>query len=53
MAKRKRLTPPRGDYLAGEPVIDTGSTPILETKALFPTYPQGVAPKMRSPSPRD
>lgn len=51
MAKRKRLTPPRGDYLAGEPVIDTGSTPILETKALFPTYPQGVAPKMRSPSP--
>ena len=51
MAKRKRLTPPRGDYLAGEPVTDTGSTPILETKALFPTYPQGVAPKMRSPSP--
>ncbi|MCF7779684.1 hypothetical protein GLP59_19045 [Sulfitobacter sp. M220] len=51
MAKRKRLTPPRGDYLAGEPVIDTGSTPSLETKALFPTYPQGVAPKMRSTSP--
>lgn len=51
MAKRKRLTPPRGDYLAGEPAIDIGSTPSLETKALFPTYPQGVAPKMRSPSP--
>ncbi|WP_407474987.1 ParB/RepB/Spo0J family partition protein [Sulfitobacter sp. PM12] len=51
MAKRKRLTPPRGDYLAGEPVTDAGSTPSLETKALFPTYPQGVAPKMRSPSP--
>ncbi|MEO9649014.1 MAG: ParB N-terminal domain-containing protein [Roseobacter sp.] len=51
MAKRKRLTPPRGDYLTGELVADTGSMPPLETKALFPTYPQGVAPKMRSPSP--
>ena len=51
MAKRKRLTPPRGDYLAGETVVDTGSTLSLETKALFPTYPQGVAPKMRSTSP--
>ena len=51
MAKRKRLTPPRGDYLAVEPVTDTGSMPPLETKGLFPTYPQGVAPKMRSPSP--
>lgn len=51
MAKRKRLTPPRNDFLAGVPVTDTGSTPTLETKALFPTYPQGVAPKMRSSSP--
>ena len=51
MAKRKRLTPPRGDYLAGEPVTDAGSTPSLETKAHFPTYPQGGAQKMRSPSP--
>lgn len=51
MAKRKRLTPPRGDYLAGEPVTDAGPMTPLETKALFPTYPQGVAPKMRSPSP--
>lgn len=51
MAKRKRLTLPRGDYLAGKPVIDKGSTQSLETNALFPTYPQGVAPKMRSTSP--
>lgn len=51
MAKRKRLTPPRSDYLAGEPVLETGPVLPLETKSMFPTYPHGVAPKMRSPSP--
>ena len=51
MAKRKRLTPPRSDYIGEEPAYDSDSMPPLETKALFPTYPQGVAPKMRAPSP--
>ncbi len=50
MAKRKRLTPPRADYLVTEAPTDEGAPPKLETKALFPSYQQGSDPKSRSRS---
>lgn len=43
MAKRKRLTPPDvSDTARAAPI------PPLETKAMFPSYPMGVAPSARS-----
>jgi len=44
MAKRKRLTPPAPQDL------DTGGA-MLETKSVFPNYPLGVSPKLRSAQP--
>ncbi|MCF7728093.1 ParB/RepB/Spo0J family partition protein [Sulfitobacter sp. M22] len=51
MAKRKRLTPPRSDYFGTDSAHDAEAVPPLETKAIFPTYPEGVAPKIRPTSP--
>lgn len=51
MAKRKRLTPARTGDVTSNAVPEGGPEGGLETKALFPQYPLGVAPKMRAPAP--
>ena len=55
MAKRKRLTPARTGDVTSNAVPEGGPEGApqsgLETKALFPQYPLGVAPKMRAPAP--
>jgi len=61
MAKRKRLTPPRGDFLesgasgALGPDSPQAEPPIpadLETKSMFPSYPLGIDQSVRSSTAR-